>query len=317
MALRALEGELTSAVERLRVSVATVQRHSRRIRPGPGVEPDGSGSAIVLDARGLLLTNDHVVREAAEVHVRLDDGREGAAQIVGEDRLTDLALLQVPFRDLPAARFADSERLKVGQFVVAVGNSLGLPGGPTASVGVVSALGRPLPGADHIVEGLIQTDAAINPGNSGGPLADLDGAVVGVNAAMVPFAQGVGFAIPSNTVRHVVEELLRAGRVQRPWLGISAVGIDPGLARRYRLSRSRGILLAQVRDRGPAAEAGLRPGDILLRLGPRELSTLRDLLGQLNEIPLGGAVDFEYVRGGRVARGVVRVAEAPAAARAS
>ncbi len=305
-----LESEFVGAVERLRPSVVRI----RRKRTGRFGGPDGSeaaGTGVVLDPRGYVVTNDHVVRSSQDLKITLDDGRETHGAVVGEDPATDLALVRIDGRDVPAARFADSERLRVGQFALAIGNSLGLPGGPTVSFGVISAIGRPLPGADHVLEGLIQTDAAINPGNSGGPLADLDGAVVGLNSSVVPFAQGVGFAIPSNTVRAVAEQILSAGRVVRPWIGISGVGADAGLARRFGLARTSGVLLAEVRDDGPSARAGLRPGDLLLRIGPYAVRGLRDLIGALAKLPIGGAVDFEYARGAELKRGVLRIAEAP------
>jgi len=164
-----------------------------------------------------------------------------------------------------------------------------------------------------VLEGLIQTDAAINPGNSGGPLADLDGAAIGTNAAMVAHAQGVGFAIPSNTVRFVVDQIREAGRVVRPWIGISGFSLDPGFARRIGLRPDRGVVVAAIQPSGPAEHSGLRKGDVLLRVGPYELSGMRDLVGALARLPIGGAVDVEFDRGGRAERGVLRVAEAPAA----
>ncbi|HUI38121.1 MAG TPA: trypsin-like peptidase domain-containing protein [Thermoplasmata archaeon] len=311
MSLAGLESELVEAVERVRPSVARIRRSVRISGRGERVPAEAAGSGLVVDPRGYLVTNDHVVRGSRDIRATFDDGRELSAEVVGEDPATDLAVLRVGVRDLPAARLADSERLRVGQFALALGNALGLPGGPSLSVGVISALGRPLPGADHVLEGLIQTDAAINPGNSGGPLAALDGSVIGVNTAIVPYAQGVGFAIPSNAVRTVVDEIVRSGRVARPWLGISGLGVDPSIARRFGLRASRGVLLAEVHRPGPAGAAGLRPGDVLLRLGPNELAGLRDLVGTLGRLPLGGAVDFEYLRDGSRRRGVLRIEETP------
>jgi serine protease Do len=310
--LGGFESELVAAIERLRPSVVRIRR-TGPLRPEPDApESEAAGTGIVLDPRGHVVTNAHVVRGAREIVVTAEDGRERPAELIGHDVATDLAVLRVEGRSLLPAELADSEQLRVGQFAVAIGNSLGLPGGPTVSVGVVSALGRPLPGADHVLEGLLQTDAAINPGNSGGPLADLAGRVIGVNSAMVPFAQGVGFAIPSNTVRQISEELLGAGRVLRPWLGISGAALTPSLARRVGSSRTSGVLLAEIYRLGPASNAGLRPGDVLFELGGRPIATLRDLLSTLGGLPIGGAVPYRVERDGRVRRGVLRPAEAPA-----
>ena len=312
MSLLAVESELTRAVERLAPSVVRVERRgARRLDPTDPRSPGGTGSGFVLDARGFVVTNDHVVRGARSVAVALPDGDEVEASVVGEDPLTDVALLRVDGRRLPAARLGDSAALKVGQFALAIGNSLGLPGEPTVSFGVVSALGRPLPGTDFIFEGLIQTDAPINPGNSGGPLANLDGEVIGVNTAVVPFAAGVGFAVPSNTVRSIAEQIRSVGRVVRPWLGISAVPLTPALARRFNVGRTEGILVAEVARRGPAERAGLRPGDVLLVLASRPVRSLKELLSGLAPLPIGGAVDAVFDRSGAEMRTVVRVVEGP------
>jgi serine protease Do len=313
MTLKEMERELTSAVEQLRASVVRI-RHPEIIRARGGrFETEAAGTGVVVDSRGYVVTNDHVVRDATELRATLDDGREMGGEVVGSDRATDLAIVRLDGRGLPAATLAPSEELKVGQFVIAIGNALGLPGGPSASLGVISALGRPLPGADYVLEGLIQTDAAINPGNSGGPLADLSGDVVGVNTAMIPYAQGVGFAIPSSTVHSVVDQILETGRVVRPWLGIQGIGLDATIARRFNVSEPTGVLLASVFDPSPATDAGLKPGDILVRVGKRSTRNLRELLAALAKLPIGGAVDFEYVRTGLTRTAVLRVAETPQA----
>ncbi|MCI4331436.1 MAG: trypsin-like peptidase domain-containing protein [Thermoplasmata archaeon] len=302
MSLAELESELTGAVERLRPSVVRVESFGRQ---------EGAGSGLAIAPLRHIVTNAHVLRGASRVAVRSPEGDRIEAEIVGADAATDVAVVRVPHGHWPVAPFGDSERLRVGQFVVAVGNSLGLPGEPTVSLGVVSALGRTLPGTDFIFEGLLQTDAAINPGNSGGPLADLRGAVVGLNTAMVPFAQGVGFAVPINTVRHVAEQIVHTGHVVRPWLGITGSTLDAQAAAERRLSSSSGVLVREIAPSGPAAEAGLSPGDVLRRVAGTPVRSLRELLQRLSSLPVGGSIDLEFERRGFPRRAVVRLAEAP------
>src|SRR5690348_11393152 len=234
--LSALENQVTEAVERLSESVVSIDsvRVTRDFRYGL-VPIEGKGSGVIIDKNGLIITNNHVIDESTRVQVHLKDGRTLLGEVVGTDPSTDIALIRVAAENLPAANLGDSEHLKVGQIALAIGNTLGLQGAPTVSMGVVSALGRPLPGTDFIFEGLIQTDTAINPGNSGGPLADIGGNVIGMNTAMIPFAQGVGFAIPANTIKWVTQQILEKGRVIRPWLGISGANMNQAIARRYDL----------------------------------------------------------------------------------
>jgi serine protease Do len=272
---------------------------------------EGQGSGVILDEKGLILTNSHVIDGATQVQVSLKDGRTFVGEVVGSDEATDIAVIRVNANDLPAADLGDSESLKVGQFVLAVGNALGLPGGPTVSLGVLSAMGRPLPGADLIFEGLLQTDAAVNPGNSGGPLADLEGRVVGINSAMIPFAQGVGFAIPINTAKRIANEILEKGRVERPWIGVSGIDLTAALARRYGMQAQAGFLVAEVVPGGPAHAAGIRTGDVVVGAGGREVLRTKDLLLALSQMPQKGTIDLEVNRMGSLARLLVRPAEAP------
>src|SRR5438128_10306122 len=242
-----IANQITGAVERLSDSVVNIDsvRVTRNFSYG-FVPIEGKGSGIIIDPHGLIITNNHVIDGAARVQVHLKDGRSFVGEVVGSDSSTDIAVIHVEADNLPNANLGDSEHLKVGQIALAIGNSLGLQGGPTVSMGVISALGRPLPGADFIFEGLIQTDTAINPGNRGGPLADLNGNVIGINTAMIPFAQGVGFAIPVNMVKWVAGQILEKGRVVRPWLGISGANLNPAIARRYDLPSDTGVLVVEI-----------------------------------------------------------------------
>jgi serine protease Do len=312
MGLEELESKITASVETIAPSVAVVEslRVGRR-RPGPPVASPSQATGIVVDRSGHLVTNQHVVEGAAEVRVRLSGGRELPGKIVGGDAVTDVALVRVPADDLVPARIGNSESLRVGQIVLAVGNALGLPGDPTVSMGVVSALGRPLPGSDFVFEGLIQTDAAINPGNSGGPLVDLAGNVVGINAAMIPFAQGVGFAIPIHAVVRITEELKLRHRIARPWLGVTVAEIRPDLARQQGLEPRSGLLVHEVVPRSPAHRAGVRAGDVIGRVGAFPVRSVRELLESLSKYPVGSDIDIAFHRRGSALATSLPLLEAP------
>jgi S1-C subfamily serine protease len=176
---------------------------------------------------------------------------------------------------------------------------------------VISALGRPLPGSDFVLEGLIQTDAAINPGNSGGPLADLDGRVIGINTAIIPFAQGVGFAIPVDTVKQIIDQIGKNGRVIRPWMGISGMDMNSAIARRYNLRADSGVLLVEIARGSPAYQAGLRAGDILVRIRDFQLKGMKDLVGALTKLSIGDEVSVYFVRTGVTYETTMKLAEAP------
>ena len=312
--LSEFEGRITSAVEAVAPSVAGIESlHIARRRGNRWSGAPARATAVVIDPAGFLVTNQHLVEGATTIHVQLSDGRELEGEVVGGDEATDVAVVRVDGIDIPAARLGASENLRVGQLVLAVGHALGLPGGPTVSVGVVSALGRPLPGSDFIFEGLIQTDAAINPGNSGGPLVALDGSVVGINAAMMPFAQGVGFALPIHAVARIADELRRTGRVVRPWVGAHVAEIGPDLSRQYSLAPGSGLLVAEVVPRSPAHRAGLRPGDLIVEVGPFPIRRVRDLLESLTKFPVGSEVLFGLRRKGAPLTVSVPLQESPEA----
>jgi len=312
MGLTELEGQITGAVERLSESVVGIEstRITRDYRFGM-VPVEGQGSGVIIDPRGIIVTNNHVVDESARVQVNLKDGRTFVGEVIGTDSATDVALVKVEAESLPFATLGDSEKLKVGQIVLAIGNALGLPGAPTVSMGLIGALGRPLPGTDFVVEGLIQTDAAINPGNSGGPLADLDGKVIGMNTAMIPFAQGMGFAIPSETIKRIMDQITRNGRVVRPWLGISGMDVNKFVARRYNLAVEQGVLLAEVLNEAPARHAGLRVGDILMKIGESKVEGMKDLVGALSHLSIGEDVSVLFLRNGASYETKLRLKEAP------
>jgi serine protease Do len=310
--LSPIEIQITDAVSMVEESVVSIGSVRLARDPRYGTVPlEGQGTGVIVEERGYIVTNNHVVDGAAKVQVTLRDGRTFTGEVVGADRPTDIALVRVDASDLKAARLGDSEHLKVGQIVLAIGNALGLPGAPTVSMGVVSALGRPLPGANFLLEGLIQTDASINPGNSGGPLVDLEGNVVGINSAMIAFAQGVGFSIPAHTVKQVIDQIQQNGRVIRPWLGISGMDLTPQFARRFSIPLESGVLLAEVMEGGPAFEGGMREGDILVEVEGTKVKGMKDLVAILSELTIGGVAKLVIVRTGRTLETTVRLLEAP------
>jgi serine protease Do len=240
-------------------SVRLVQDQLYRVFPAEGV-----GSGVMIDERCHVLTNNHVVEGAQRLKITLTDGRVFNGIVKGTDEVTDLAVLQLDSTEtLPFATLGNSDNLKIGQIVIAIGNPFGLTGGPTVTAGIVSSLNRKIQFDKGVLE-LIQTDAAINPGNSGGPLVDTSGQVIAINTAKMPYAHGIGFAVPINIAKSVVNELIQNGRViNRPWIGISYVKITRHLAQYYRLPTTEGVLIANVEPHSPADYAGLRKGDII------------------------------------------------------
>jgi S1-C subfamily serine protease len=258
----------------------------------------GSGSGVLFTPDGYLLTNSHVVGRAPRVSVNLPDGSTHDANVVGADPATDLAVVHIDGNHFPAAELGRSSALRVGQLVVAIGNPLGFSF--TVSAGVVSALGRTLRAQDgRLIDGILQTDVALNPGNSGGPLVDSRGRVVGINTAMIMGAQGLSFAVPVDTARFVVGELMQHGRVRRGVLGFGGQTrpIDRRLARHHGLSQKTGIEVMEVQPGKPAQVAGLRDGDILLALDGRTIESVDDVHRILTASSIGRALAVSLLRG--------------------
>lgn len=230
----------------------------------------GVGSGVIIDNRGHILTNNHVIEGTDRIRVTLGDSKQVSAKVVGTDEETDLAVVMAEPLEINThnevnfepANLGNSEELKVGQIVMALGNPFGLTGGPTVTGGIISSLNRNVQFENGILE-LVQTDAAINPGNSGGPLINTKGEVVAINTAKIPYGQGIGFAVPINTVKLILNDLIENGHVTRPWLGISTVKLNPRMATFYRLPLVHGALIVNVEPYSPAENAGLRRGDII------------------------------------------------------
>ncbi|PLY03236.1 MAG: peptidase [Desulfuromonas sp.] len=244
-------------------------------RPQPKQEAKSLGSGFVISAEGFILTNEHVVKEAEKIKVRLADGRSLPAEIIGVDPRTDVAVIKVKTgKPLPVAVLGDSANLRVGQWALAIGNPFGLEG--TLTVGIISATERANLGIEDY-EDFIQTDASINPGNSGGPLLNIHGEVIGINTAIVASGQGIGFAIPINLARLISEQLIEDGEVTRGWLGVSIQPLTDELAASFGLERATGALVNRVLPDSPAAAAGIRRGDVLLRVNGKEVRGVREL----------------------------------------
>jgi serine protease Do len=247
--------------------VRLIQDQLYRVFPTEGV-----GSGVIIDERCHVLTNNHVVEGAQRLKITLTDGRVFNGIVKGTDEATDLAVVKLDSTEtLPFATLGNSDNLKIGQIVIAIGNPFGLTGGPTVTAGIISSLNRKIQFDKGVLE-LIQTDAAINPGNSGGPLVDTNGQVIAINTAKMPYAHGIGFAVPINIAKSVVNDLIQNGRViNRPWIGISYVKITRQLAQYYRLPSTEGVLIANVEPRSPADYAGLRKGDIIEAVDGRRI----------------------------------------------
>ena len=296
-ALDAYSRVVTEVVDRVGPSVVRID-----VRRGP--ERAGSGSGVIISPDGLALTNSHVVQGARNVVLTTLEGRQFQARVLGDDPDTDLALLRVDESvTLPAAKLGDSARLKRGQIAIAIGNPLGFDA--TVTTGVVSALGRTLQSrTGRMIEDVVQTDAALNPGNSGGPLVSSAGEVIGINTAVIMGAQGICFAVASNTANFVAGEIARHGRVRRASIGVAAATtpIPRRIALRHALEQTHGAQLIEIDQSGPAAQAGLLTGDIIVALDGHPVSGVADLVRLLDADKINRAVSINYLRRSELAR---------------
>ena len=268
------------------------------------------GSGLIISADGYVLTNHHVVRDAEEILVRLNDRRQMTAELIGSDRRSDIALLKIDAEDLPTARIGKSEDLKVGEWVLAIGSPFGLD--YTVTAGIVSALGRNLPSENYVP--FIQTDVAINPGNSGGPLYNLDGEVIGINSQIYSRTggfMGLSFAIPIDVAMDVVRQLQNKGRVSRGWLGVLIQDVNQDLAESFGMDKPHGALVAQVVPEGPAAEAGIVVGDVIVEFDGKPVPGSGDLPPMVGGTPVDEAVTVKVLRGGDYQTLRLRIGELP------
>lgn len=268
----------------------------------------GLGSGVIISSDGYILTNEHVIQGAKEITVSLSDKRSFRADIAGSDSLLDLAILKIKAKDLPYAELGDSDALKVGEWVIAIGNPYGI--GKTVTVGVLSAKGKEISDESKYYENLLQTDAAINRGNSGGPLVDIEGKVIGINTAIIPFAQGVGFAIPSNIIKNVKQQLIDEHKIRRSYLGITMQTVDREIANYFRLQEPEGILVVQV-IQGGSAEGILQRGDIILEINGQRVNDIRKLRSIIQSNKPGTSVSILLIRQGKIINRKIVLKEMP------
>ncbi len=302
--------QVSKKVTPIVVNISTVSR-KKLVRPFPDLPPlfeeffgggpqtrrDRSlGSGFIISRDGFIVTNEHVVRDAESIRVKLSNDKVYEARVIGGDPKTDIAVIKIDATDLPVAVLGDSDRIEVGQWAIAIGNPFGLERSMT--VGIISATGRSNVGIESI-ENFIQTDASINPGNSGGPLLNIHGEVVGINTAIVAAGQGIGFAIPTNMARPIISQLVEKGKVTRAWLGVSIKPVSEDEARSLGLPKPVGVLIAGVQGDGPAAKGGIRAGDVVLMLGNSEVRDPSHLQQLVAVTRIGAALPVVILRGGR------------------
>lgn len=260
----------------------------------------GRGSGTIFDAaKGLILTNNHVVGGAEKINVTLWNNQVLEGDIVGSCVARDIAVVKVKGKNLQSAELGDSDKLRVGQRVYAIGNPFGLAGGPTVTSGVISALNRTIESDHGLIENLVQTDAAINPGNSGGPLVDIEGKIIAISTAIIPFAQGIGFAVPINSAKICTADITTKGTSKRPWLGVLGLTLTQDIARYYSLPVEYGVFVTKVAEGSPAEEAGMSDGDIILEVDNAETRTIEELVKEIRGKRVGDKIRVFALRNGQ------------------
>jgi S1-C subfamily serine protease len=287
-------GSVAEAVVHIEVAKKVMDRRTRQERVA-----QGSGSGFIISSDGFIVTNHHVIENAAAIKVSLADGRKVSAELKGSDPSTDIAVLKIYENSLKALSFANSDQLHVGQIAIAIGNPLGLQ--HTVTAGVVSALGRTLRASDgRLIDDVIQTDASLNPGNSGGPLVNSLGQVIGVNTAMIPTAHGICFAVSSNLAAYVSGKLIMQGKVKRGYLGLAGqlVNLTERMVAANRLQRHTGVYISEIEADIPVYNSELHVGDIIVGFNEHPVATIDDLHKRLNETTIGQRISMQVLRGG-------------------
>lgn len=265
----------------------------------------GTGSGFIIDPNGLVVTNAHVVSSADRIGVVLYNNNLVEGIVIGACQSIDIAVIKIDGKDLPFAQLGDSDKLRVGQRVYAIGNPFGLEGGPSVTSGVISAVNRTIQTGENLFINLVQTDAAINPGNSGGPLVDTYGKAIAVNTAIIPYAQGIGFAVPINAVRECVEQIRNNRRFMRPWIGVYGISITPQIATYYGLSSEWGFLVTNVVAGSPAYKSELTAGDVIIGVNDSPITSAEDLKKKISLSDIGETVKIHMIRGSQ--RGILEL----------
>lgn len=292
----AIEGSVESVVEKVSPAVVRITSTQEVLDPFflQIIPQEGLGSGVIISSDGLIITNNHVIENANKIEVTLSSGETYKGRIIGTDPVSDIAILKIDVQNLPFATFGDSSRLNVGQFVVAIGNPYGLD--HTVTVGVISALERNIDLEDSTMYGVIQTDAAINPGNSGGPLVDLSGNVVGLNTMIYSGAQGLGFAVSSNTCVRVFDSISKTGKMEWPYMGVQLTTMTEDLATQRNIPYISGVLVERVVAGSPASRAGIRVNDVITSINGKGVKTADELVKEIRSYEVGDRVTLGIVR---------------------
>lgn len=310
MPLQELEKKIVNVVEDVLPSVVSVSTTVLAQVDLFTVKPvQGMGSGVIVGEDGIIITNAHVVRKAQKVSIQLHSGQKMDAKVLGMMRGLDIAILRVKETGLDPITIGASSSLQVGQFALAIGNPLGL--GKSVTFGMVSALDRSIRAENAHMEGLIQTTAEINPGNSGGALVDTSAELIGIPTAVIPYSQGIGFAIPIDSVKGLIEEFQETGEVSTPWIGISGSTIDQQIAKYYKLTREKGTLVVKVPN-GPAKKSGIVAGDIIISIDDEEVNSIQILTQKIVKKRIGDEVKIRYVRNGQTFETIIPLGKAPA-----
>jgi len=303
--------QIADIVDKAKLGVASISTKSLVKGYFYNFEDQGNGSGFVVRPDGYIATNYHVVQGATEIKVYLPNGETYDAELIGRDTVTDLAILKIKAEGLEYLSIGDSDNLRVGEWVIAIGNALALKGGPTVTIGIVSALGRTIRSEEGDFYDLIQTDAAINEGNSGGPLLNLSGEVIGINQAILRQGRSLSFAVSANVASPIFEGLISSGCVKRPLMGFASVNLTPAIANDWGISVKEGIIVSYMPSTGPAYDAGIRLGDIIIRINQNPVVDVKSWLTKLWSLESGDEAVVTYIRDGKLYETTVLLGSRP------